>query len=40
MKKSVLKILVTVIGAFSVFTVTTASFLWGNQPEVPAEMLE
>jgi cyclic lactone autoinducer peptide len=40
MKKNVLKLIATMVVGIAVFAVSTASFLWGNQPEVPAEMLE
>nr|WP_255654981.1 cyclic lactone autoinducer peptide [Cohnella sp. REN36] len=35
-----LKAAATLIGAIAVLAVAPASFVWVNQPEVPAELLE
>ncbi|MGG1312801.1 MULTISPECIES: cyclic lactone autoinducer peptide [Cohnella] len=40
MKKRILNTMATFIGCFAVLAVAPASFLWGNQPEVPAELLD
>ncbi|MFC5652925.1 cyclic lactone autoinducer peptide [Paenibacillus solisilvae] len=40
MKTKVLKFVATAVGLFAIFSVTTASFFWGNQPNVPSELLE
>lgn len=39
MKKSALRLLATVIGCVGVAVVSTASFIWFNQPKVPSELL-
>jgi cyclic lactone autoinducer peptide len=37
--KKPLKVIATLIGCLAVFSVTTANWLWGNQPKVPEELL-
>jgi|GEM_PF-605305 cyclic lactone autoinducer peptide len=39
MKKQALKLLATAVGCVAVAVVSTASFVWFNQPKVPAELL-
>jgi hypothetical protein len=39
MKKKMLQLLATVVGSIGVAVVCTASFIWWNQPKVPAELL-
>lgn len=38
--KKVLSIAATLIGVVGVMAVSVGSFVWVNQPEVPAELLE
>jgi cyclic lactone autoinducer peptide len=40
MSKKTLKIAATLIGCVALFSVSTASWLWGNQPDVPEELLK
>ncbi|MBB6672150.1 cyclic lactone autoinducer peptide [Cohnella nanjingensis] len=40
MSKRLLKVAATLIGAVAFLAVAPASFVWVNQPEVPAELLE
>ncbi|MBD2845719.1 cyclic lactone autoinducer peptide [Paenibacillus sp. IB182496] len=39
MRARAIKAAATLIGCVAVFSVATASFLWGNQPDVPEELL-
>jgi len=39
MKKKALHLLATVVGCAGLVVVCTASCIWGNQPKVPAELL-
>jgi cyclic lactone autoinducer peptide len=40
MKKKALHLLATIIGCTGLVVVCTASWIWGNQPKVPAELLK
>ncbi|MBJ6363328.1 cyclic lactone autoinducer peptide [Paenibacillus sp. GCM10012307] len=39
MSKRALSAFATMLSFTALLSVTTASFLWGNQPEVPKELL-
>ncbi|WP_081667291.1 cyclic lactone autoinducer peptide [Paenibacillus pinihumi] len=39
MSKRALRTFATLLSLTAVFSVSAASFLWGNQPEVPEELL-